>query len=142
MNIYKYIKKHKIKIQSLVIYGLLVFFGISIIMLFSVSLWIGFGLQTRCNAAKLHYKGDCVEALTSYVDDKENRTLQERNNAIWALGHIGDKRALPVLEKYSVGGECDHERYVCQYELEKAKGFINGKVNIPRFIWNSIVPLE
>lgn len=76
-------------------------------------------IRELISEARLKYPGDPVEALTAYVDD-DTRSMKKRNRAIWALSQISDQRALPVLEKHYVGGECNHSRMVCQYELEKA----------------------
>jgi len=52
----------------------------------------------------------------------ETNSLEERNTAVWALGQIGDKKALEVLKKSYTGEPCDHTKYLCQHELEKATG--------------------
>ena len=46
--------------------------------------------------------------------------LEVKNHVIWILGELRDDRALPGLENLLTGEECDHQRDVCQYELEKA----------------------
>ncbi len=68
---------------------------------------------------------DAVEALIAVVDDP-SADLQERTDAVWALGQMRDPRALPVLKKYYTGEPCDHEKAICQYELSKAIGKIEG----------------
>lgn len=65
------------------------------------------------------HAGDDVDSLLAYVQS-EAHTLQERNHAVWAIGQSRDSRALPVLEKYCTGRDCNHDRELCQYELEKA----------------------
>ena len=65
------------------------------------------------------YPGDRVEALMELVADSD-RSLKTRNRAVWALGQIGDARALPLLEEHYTGEECDHSRLLCQRELRKA----------------------
>jgi len=81
------------------------------------------------------YPGDRIEALMAYVDS-ENHSLRQRNRAVWALGQIGDKRALPVLEKSYTGGPCDHDNCLCQGELQKAikkcKSSFNATAWLPR----------
>jgi len=62
---------------------------------------------------------DRVEALLAVVDSEAYK-LAERNRAVWTLGVIGNPRALSVLEKHYTGEPCNHERYLCQYELRKA----------------------
>ncbi len=85
--------------------------------------------------ATRHYPGDRIEALITYVDS-ENHSLRQRNRAVWALGQIGDERALATLEKYYTGEPCDHGNALCQLELEKAidgcKGCFNATAWLPR----------
>ncbi|MFA6602581.1 MAG: hypothetical protein WCT01_02135 [Candidatus Shapirobacteria bacterium] len=66
--------------------------------------------------------GDCVVGLISKVEDS-SLSFGERNRAIWALGQLADKRALPTLNKYFKGVPLRRElpeRELSQYELEKA----------------------
>jgi hypothetical protein len=44
----------------------------------------------------------------------------ERNRAVWALGQMRERRALAVLANYRTHRKCDHDREICQYEIEKA----------------------
>ncbi|MEN6386755.1 MAG: hypothetical protein ABFD79_16370 [Phycisphaerales bacterium] len=71
---------------------------------------------------------DKVQALMAYVDCSEKK-LKKRNSAVWALGQIGDKRALNVLIKYYKFKECDHDHELCQYELKKAINCCQGGFN-------------
>ena len=52
--------------------------------------------------------------------------LGKRSEAVWALGVIGDARALPILLKHHSGEECRHGSALCQYELGKAIKKIEG----------------
>ena len=85
--------------------------------------------------ATQQYPGDRIEALITYVKS-ENHSLRQRNRAVWALGQIGDERALPTLEKSYTGGPCDHDSRLCQGELQKAiklcKGGFNATAWLPR----------
>jgi len=65
--------------------------------------------------------------------------VPKRNHAIWALGQLGDKRALPSLEKLYTGEPCDHSKYVCQYELKKAIKLCRGGLNITAWTWRRFV---
>jgi len=56
----------------------------------------------------------------------ENCPLAERNRAVWALGELEDRAALPVLRHYHTGARCDHAAGLCQYELGKAIQKIEG----------------
>lgn len=99
-------------------------------------------VRAACSEAASEFDGDCVEALAAYVES-EHHTYQERNHAIWALGEIGDRRALPTLERL-LGGElidspCDTSlggsRSICRYSVEKAIELCRG-LNIIRYVWS------
>ena len=81
------------------------------------------------------YPGDRIEALMAYVDS-ESYSLRQRNRGVWALGQIGDERALPILEKFWTGQPCDHDSTLCQREIGKAiegcKGSFNATAWLPR----------
>jgi hypothetical protein len=57
-------------------------------------------------------------------------SLRERGMAVWALGELRDRRALPVLKAHYTGGKCDHATDLCQYELGKAIMKIEGSWNL------------
>jgi hypothetical protein len=123
------------KVKKVIVYGSLICFT----FLFVVYLWACFsiraGIQDISAEATQLYPGDRVEALITYVKS-ENRSLRKRNLAVWALGQIGDKRALPVLNQFYTGGPCDHDHYLCQGELQKAiklcEGHFNATAWLPR----------
>ena len=116
--------------------------GASIFIMFSViaCVWIGFEVKNQCTIAKAAYgSNNCTQALSSLLDD-ENRSFQERNSAIWALGQLGEKEALPMLQKYYTGIIPNREPLngtISQYELKKAINLANGGINISAFIWRS-----
>jgi hypothetical protein len=95
---------------------------------------IGSGVHAASEAALLERPGDRVPALMAYIESPKH-TLRERNRAVWALGQLGDARALPVLEKHFTGRECEHGRVLCQHELRKAIRLCRGATNISAFIW-------
>jgi hypothetical protein len=122
-------------VKKVLVYGTLsclVFLLVAFVMLFwSIRSSIK---EISAEAAQL-YPGDRIEALITYVKD-ENRSLRQRNRAVWALGQIGDKRALPVLTASYTGGPCDHDNFLCQGELQKAikkcKSSFNATTWLPR----------
>jgi len=112
--------------------------GIVVFSFLFVSLQIGSSIKEKCRLAQEVYKNsDCIEALIELAEDEEGRALKERRGAVWALGQLQDKRALPVLEKYYTGEPCDHEKYLCQYELKKAINLING-FNASALVWRNL----
>ena len=94
--------------------------AIAIVLAFvGLGWWIQFGAREFGDAASREFSGDRVEALSAYVDS-EKHTLAEHNHAVWALGQLRDPRGLPVLIKHRTGKPCDHSRFLCQEEIEKA----------------------
>ena len=103
-------------------------------VLVAVGLAIGTGVGDASAAAVAEFGGDRVDALMSVVDSSKY-SLHERNRAVWALGQLGEARALPVLERHYTGKQCDHGRLICQHELEKAIRQCRGSTNVSAFIW-------
>ena len=99
-------------------------------VLLSLAAMVGFGAVLGCiefslrdacalaQAAHAH-RGDDVSALIAFVQASDH-SLKDRNRAVWALGRLGDPRALAVLESYRTGQDCNHGQALCQHELEKA----------------------
>lgn len=133
----------KTKTNWLASIGQLAIIGIGIVaLLFLASVtWIGSDVAAQCKQAKAKYGGDCVEALSKRLDDN-NESYHDRNNAIWALGQMGDARALPMLEKYYTGHIPSREPWngvVSQYELKKAINLANGGTNISAPFWRWMI---
>ena len=95
---------------------------------------IGSAVHAASEAALQEQPADRVLALMAYVESPKH-TLQERNRAVWALGQLGDARALPVLQKYMTGGTCDHAHVLCQHELRKAMRLCSGATNLTAPLW-------
>lgn len=119
--------------------GYLAILGISLfVMLFVVSsTWIGYNVKNECASAISHYGGDCVEALSAQLLD-ENLDYGTRNSTTWALGEIGDRRALPVLERLFTGDIPARESWdgtLSQYELRKAIKLIKSGFNLTHWAW-------
>jgi hypothetical protein len=114
--------------------------GVSIFALFFVvsSVWIGFDVKKQCRDAKNEYGQEkCVDALITLLND-EDRGFSARNSAIWALGQLGDDKALPVLQHYYTGIIPDKEPLngvISQYELKKAVNLTSGGKNITSIFW-------
>ncbi|MHC4692528.1 MAG: HEAT repeat domain-containing protein [Planctomycetota bacterium] len=118
-------------LKRVLAYGVL-----SVLVLFvGISFGIRSAVKQMSAEAMKEYPGDRVEALIAYVSS-ENHSLKKRNRAVWALGQIGDKRALSVMESFYTGGDCDHEKQLCQRELKHAiygcKGGLNLTAWLPR----------
>lgn len=113
--------------------GTMVFFLLFII----TTTWIGVGVEENCERAMAKYQGECVEALTAKLADETN-SFKDRNDAIWTLGQLGDKSALPVLKQYQTENEekTDYDQEISQYELSKAIKWLETGRNITHvFRW-------
>ena len=133
-------KTMKFRIVSALAIGMGVF-----LLFFAVSaFWIGYEVRSQCQIATKTYGGDCVAALVKLLDDEGNG-FRERNNAIWALGQLGDSRALPALRRYYTGDIPPREpidEIISQYELKKAINLTGGGVNAVAWLWRSWLPKE
>lgn len=108
--------------------------GIVIIAFVGISLMIGSGVNERSQSAMAQFGSDRVEALIALVDC-QTCSLHDRTQAVWALGQLRDKRALPGLYKYNTGSPCDYQRLICQYEISKAIRWTEGKSFMLPQIW-------
>jgi HEAT repeat protein len=112
--------------------------GIVIVIYLGGSLLIGWGINSTSRGAMANFDGDRIEALIALVDCQSCR-IEDRNQAVWALGQLRDKRALPVLYKYRTGKPCDHLRQICQYEISKAIRWTEGNSYMLPQIWRAML---
>lgn len=130
-----------IQLKKLLLYVIAAGLGIVFLSLVIISFWIGLGVKKECQKAQQEHRGNCVKTLSAFIEDKKN-TFKEKNSAVWALGQLGDPKALPVLNKYYTGEECEHDKFLCQYELEKAIKLTKGSFNITARFWRNSFPLD
>lgn len=90
------------KFLKILKYGFPVCFGLLMVMLVFLFSIIYFPLLSFCRNAQKVYGGDCVEAIIEYIES-DRHPYKEKNHAIWAIGQLGDPRAVPVLEKLQTG---------------------------------------
>lgn len=117
--------------------------GLSIFLLFFfiTCTWIGFEVKSLCVDVSSKYGGTCLDSLIMSLQDNTN-SFKSRNDAIWALGQIGDPKALPVLQSFYTGNIPDREPYndtISQYELKKAINLTSGGTNLSAFIWRGLL---
>lgn len=108
----------------------LVIMAVTIVTLYGYGSHLLFsGVKKVAREAQANYTGELVPALIALAEDEE-ASFEKRNSAIWALGQIGDKRALPVLQKLDTAEiqhpPFDSTAYIVQYSVEKAIKQING----------------
>ncbi len=103
------------------------------VIMFAMGTFIIFrSVYETCNFARDKYGGDCQQALVLVLEDGES-SVQEKNDAIWALGQMADPESLEPLEKIYAGkvpeGKEPLDKVVSQYEIEKAIRWIkNGNL--------------
>lgn len=54
----------------------------------------------------------------------DSYSFRARNSAVWALGQLADKKALPFLYELNKSlpeqKKCDYDESICKYEVQKA----------------------
>jgi hypothetical protein len=99
---------------------------------------IGVGVLHDSQKAMAQFRGDRIEALISVVNC-ETCNLQDRNSAVWALGQLRDKRALPTLYKYRTGKPCNHRTSICQKEIATAVKWTEGNAYMFPQVWRVVL---
>ena len=105
-----------------------------VIAFLAVCFIIGHGVNSISEKALRDHPGDKVAALMALVES-EQHTYHDKNHAVWALGQLGDRRALPLLRKYYTGAESGDDTSLSQYELKKAIALCEGEINIGALVW-------
>lgn len=77
------------------------------------------------------HPGDDTAALVEYTQTGTH-LLHDRNLAVWTLGRLRDPAAIAALAEAYTGELCDHDAFLCQYELEKAIIRCGGTPDPPR----------
>ena len=91
----------------------------------------------RLTAGERH-GGDKTSALMALAADPAT-LFRLRNEACWALGQLGDTRALPLLRSLDSGEEQAKpwrgDEYIVRYTLEKAIGQIESPFSLTRWMY-------
>ncbi len=124
--------------------GLLAVLLVCVVGILVLTFSIELSVKGICKTAIQAHPGDKVEALMRYVKSDEYgydaHRYRANNHAIWALGQLGDQRALPFLRSLVTGRPCDHETNLCQGEIHKAiEKLENNSFNLPRFLWRGLL---
>ncbi len=131
MKIFKKINK------SLVGYLVSIVILIVVFLFIITAIQIGSDVKKRCETAQVYYGGECANALMNQIADESK--VAGKNDAIWALGQLGDKKVLPFLKKYDNGQPLpDREPWnegISQYELRKAIKLLESGFNLTAFAW-------
>jgi hypothetical protein len=101
-------------------------FTLLIIGFATIYVWIDFSVKKNIKAVKENYQGTAEDALIAYLLDNTNSPQNRSHIAVWTLGQINSKKAIPVLNKLykndPTGMTCKgkHDSELCQYEIYKA----------------------
>jgi hypothetical protein len=131
-------------LRRILLKGILIVLLACVVVIILLSLSIELGIKKTCGMATRKYPGDNVEALMMFVESKDNiydaHRYRANNHAFWALGQLGDKRALPFLRNLLTGEPCNHETNLCQGEIKEAIQKLERKqFNLPKFLWRGIL---
>ncbi len=132
------------RLRRILLKGTLIVLLVCVVVIIGLSLSIELGVKKICGMATQKYPGDKVEALMMFVESKETsyraNIYSANNHAFWALGQLGDKRALPFLRKLVTGEPCDHETNLCQGEIKEAiQKLERNQFNLPKFLWRGVL---
>ncbi|MFB0524791.1 MAG: HEAT repeat domain-containing protein [Phycisphaerae bacterium] len=120
-------------VKKVLVYGILFCFTFLFITYLMACWSIRSSVKEISAEATQQYQGDRVEALIAYINS-EDHNLKEKNHVVWALGQLGDERALPVLEKSYTGQPCNHDKSLCQRELRRAIKLCKGGLNLTAWL--------
>jgi len=124
--------------KKLIIYAFILGFGACLVFYAVTCKAIFSEVQSICKMAQEQFEGDEVEATIAMLQSEQTSFVQ-KNKAVYALGQIGDKRALPALQGQVTGIPCEKpcpkHKYVCQYNLETAIKGCSGKFSLTRWMY-------
>lgn len=113
----------------------IIFISVFMISMIALYFWIKRDVQHNINIAERNYNLKGEEALLLFLEDENNPPIDRTHIAIWTLGKIRSKKALPILKTYYTddpkGLTCKnkHHEVLCQYEIHKALMAIeNGSI--------------
>ena len=81
------------------------------------------GVMAACINANREHAGNCSQSLIAYIKS-DQQTFENKNKALWALGQLANKEALPFLKELeseiSLEHPCDRGIQLCGLEVKKA----------------------
>ena len=128
------------RVRKVLVWGIPITLSVCALVIVLFALGIELGVKNICGAATHKYPGDKVEALMMSVESGKHgysaHLYKANNYSFWALGQLGDQRALPFLKNLLTGEACDHETNLCQGEIQEAIQKLEGnEFNLPKFLW-------
>lgn len=115
--------KKRINLKRIILLSIISVFTLALIAFFYSFFVIFRDVKATCLKAQGEYGANCVDSLIKYVQSDKN-SFRARNSAIWALGQIADKKALPLLYELNKSlpkqEKCSYDQYLCKREVQKA----------------------
>jgi hypothetical protein len=110
-----------------------VLFGFSFYQIYS-------SVKEKCLSATEEYEKGCVGSLIEVIKSDEH-SFKEKNGAVWALGQIADKKALPFLKSLSETAlyeePCKLNESICGFEVQRAIKWCT-KGNVTSWMYTSL----
>ena len=130
--------KKRSKLKRIMIYLITIGFSVLIVLYGIVCRIIFSDVKEICTKAAREFEGDAVEVNVQLLQS-DNHGYTEKNDAVWALGQIGDIRALPTLDKLYTGNPCEKpcrkDNKICQYQLETAIKSCRGGFSVTKWMY-------
>ena len=111
----------KRKLKKIILY-------VSVIALFFIIMSVVFSfhaiytsVKNICVEAKEEFRQNCVQSLILFIQSS-NHSEKDKTHAVWALGQLADKNALPFLGNLQQEYTCENDQAkskIC-YEIYKA----------------------
>jgi hypothetical protein len=110
--------------------SLLIIISLTAVCYLGLNVYIGIHVNKHASLARESFPNekDQIYSMIKYMN-RNDYSLNERNNMVWAIGRLSDKNALPYLQAVYTGKPCNHSLYLCQYELAKAINRCGGNVD-------------
>ena len=132
------------RLRRILLRGVPVVLLVCVVAVIVLSLLVELHVKKMCEMATQKYPGDKVEALMMSVETEEygydTHRYKMNNHIFWALGQLGDKRALPFLRDLLTHEPCDHETNLCQGEIQDSiQKLERDEFNLPEFLWRRVL---
>ena len=107
-----------------------------LVLLLCATYYVENQVQGVCKTATRLYPGDKVDAVI-LLAQRDAMCTKEKARALWALGQLGDRKALAFLRS-NYGNRT--EDTICNYEAKFAiKKLEEGRFNLPGFLWRKLL---
>ncbi len=103
----------KKRLKKFIIYFLIIIIFFVILSVFLSFHAIYTGVKNVCVEAKQEFGQDCVQSLILFIRS-DGHSQKQKIHAVWALGQLADKDAIPFLEDLQ-------KEYTCEDDPKKSK---------------------